>query len=414
MAEVQLSSVLIYLAVVVTAAKLGGEIFSRMRQLPVVGELIFGMLLGPFVAGQISTALFGCPMFINLDTSAGEIVSVFGNIGIIILIFLAGISIDIGEFKKAGKSAALIAFLGVVVSFIFGFIAAWVLGWGSNEAAFLGCILTATSVGITVRALMDIRKLHTPVGVAILEAAVIDDVFGIVILSVLSGISLGSLSIFGVSKTIALMAAFVVLVLILGFRFLPRLMRALEKFHVEEAVLAFAVVIMFMVSALAELVSLAAITGAFLAGLIMSRLPAARTLSAKISSMGYAIFIPVFFTEMGIRMNFGELAGIGLVAGIVVLVVAFFSKIVGCGAGARAGGFSWMDSLRVGVGMVPRAEVALVVAAIGVKAGVVQHALLSVTVLIVLVTSVVTPFLIKRLFRSTQKETQSEHVATVG
>ncbi|MEM2874565.1 MAG: cation:proton antiporter [Candidatus Hadarchaeales archaeon] len=404
MNEMELSSVLVYLAVVLLAAKLSGELFSRLGQPPVIGELISGMLLGPFVAGQISNALLGTSLFINMYSPAGQALSVFSNIGIILLLFLAGLSVDLDEFKSAGKVSSLIAGGGVLASFMFGFGVAWLAGWGSIEAAFLGAVLTATSVGITVRTLVDLGKLHTRVGTAILEAAVIDDVLGIMVLSILSGIVMGSLSIMGISETIILMAAFIVLVLVLGFRILPRLMRFIGKFQVEEMALALALVVVFVVSALAELVRLAAITGAFLAGIVMSKLPVARSLRDKVTSMGYALFIPIFFTEMGIRMDFGELAGVGLLAGAAIIAAAFLSKIVGCGGGALVGGFSGMDSLRVGVGMIPRAEVALVIAAIGVRSGVVAHGLLSMTVLIVLVTTLASPFLMVRAFRHASGE----------
>lgn len=397
--EVEISSVLIYLAVILLSARLGGELFSRLKQPPVVGELISGIMIGPFVAGQISNLILGHHLFINLDSPSGSVVNVFSDIGIILLLFLAGVSIDIDEFKKSGKVAIAVASSGVVVSFIFGFALAWFLGWGTIEAAFLGAVLTATSVGLTVRALVDIGKLHAPVGVAILEAAVIDDILGIMILSVLSGAALGSLSLFGVSRVVALMVIFIVLVLLFGLKILPGIMRFIGRFNIEEVILSLTIVIIFLVSALSELVSLAAITGAFLAGMVMSRLPVAKSLRAKITTIGYALFIPIFFTEMGVRMNFGELASIGILVGSVVIVMSFISKILGCGVGALIGGFSAGDSLRVGVGMVPRGEVALVIAAIGVKSGVVSHSLLSLTVLIVLATTVVAPLLIKYSFR---------------
>jgi Kef-type K+ transport system membrane component KefB len=407
MAAVELSTVLIYLSIVLFSARVGGEIFSRLGQPPVVGELIAGFALGPFVAGNISQMLFGSVLFINMDSPAGEMIAIFGDIGIILLLFLAGISIDVEEFRRWGKPATIIAAAGVVVSFILGYGTAWVLGWNAIEAAFFGAVLTATSVGLTTRCLIDVNRLHTPVGMAIMEAAVIDDILGIIVLSVLSGVAFGSLTVVGLSEIIALIVAFVVIVLVLGFRALPKIMRFFGRFQVDEALVSLTLVIVFFISAMAQLVSLAAITGAFLAGLVMSRLPVAGSIRSKVSGIGYGLFIPMFFTEMGISMNFSELAGIGVVAGVLILVSAFLSKIIGCGGGALAGGFSLMDSLRIGIGMIPRAEVALVIAAIGIRSGIVGHALLSVTVLIVLVTSLVTPFLIRYSFRPTAGEIRS-------
>lgn len=401
--DVVISTTLLYLAIFLVAAKLGGLFAEKFKQPGVSGELIAGIMIGPFVAGLISQQLFGVSYYINPDAPAGQFMSVLADIGIITLMFLAGLSIDVGELKKSGKSAALVAITGVVVAFVLGFGAATIFGWSPLEAAFAGGILVATSVGITVRTLMDVHRLHTRVGMTILGAAVIDDVLGIIILSVLSGLAYGGLSLLGLSENIFLMALFFILVIVIGFKVGPRIVTYVSRFRVEEITLSVALAMVFLIAALAEMVRVAAITGAFLAGLVISKAPVAGSLRAKVSTIGYGFLIPLFFVEMGVRTNLQALSGVGILA-LIFLGIAMFDKIVGCGLGALLGGFGAKDSVRVGVGMMPRAEVALVMAAIGVKAGVVGEALLSMTVMVVLVTSLVTPVLVKIAFRGAPQE----------
>ncbi len=402
--DIVISTTLLYLAIFLIAAKLGGLFAEKLKQPGVSGELIAGMMIGPFVAGLISQQLFGVSYYINPDAPAGQFMSVLADIGIITLMFLAGLSIDVGELKKSGKPAALVAATGVVVAFVLGFGAASIFGWSPLEAAFAGGILVATSVGITVRTLMDAHRLHTRVGMTILGAAVIDDVLGIIILSVLSGLAYGGLSLLGLSENLFLMALFFILVIMIGFKVGPRIVTYVSRFRVEEITLSVALAMVFLIAALAEMVSVAAITGAFLAGLVISKAPVAGSLRAKVSTIGYGFLIPLFFVEMGVRTDFGALAGVGGLLALVFLGIAMFDKIVGCGLGALLSGFGTKDSIRVGVGMMPRAEVALVMAAIGVKAGVVGDALLSMTVMIVLVTSLVTPVLVKIAFKGAPQE----------
>jgi Kef-type K+ transport system membrane component KefB len=401
--DVEISSALLYLAIFLIAAKLGGLFATKIRQSVVFGELIAGIVIGPSVAGWLSQQLFGVSYCINPSAPAGDFMSLLAEIGIITLMFLAGLSIDVGEFKRSGKPAAVVAITGVVAAFLLGFGAASIFGWSSIEAAFAGGILVATSVGITVRTLMEINWLRTRIGMTILGAAVIDDVLGIIILSVLSGLAYGAISILGLSETLGLMALFFVLVIVVGFKLGPRIITYVSRFGVEEITLSTALAMVFLVAAFAQTVNIAAITGAFLVGLILTKAPVAGSLRAKVSTVGYSLLIPLFFVEMGVRTDLQALGGVGMLA-LVFIGIAILSKIVGCGLGGLVSGFGIKDSLRIGVGMMPRAEVALVMAAIGVKSGVVGGALLSMTVMVVLVTSLITPILVKITFSEPQEE----------
>jgi len=398
---VEISSTLLYIAIILIAAKLGGFFAIRIGQLGVLGELVAGIMIGPSVAGWFSQRLFGTALFIDLSSEAGAFVDLFAQIGIIFLLFLAGLSIDLEEFKKSEKPASLVATTGVVTAFLLGFSVASVLNWTPLEAAFVGAILAATSVGITVRTLMDAHSLHTRVGMTILGAAVIDDVIAIVILSVLAGLAFGGLTFLGLAENIALIALFFFLVLLVGFKTVPRLLAFVGRLRVEEVTLSIALAMVFMIGALAEKMRVAAITGAFIAGLIMSRSPVAGSLRSKVSTIGYGLFIPIFFVVIGARTNLGALAGAGFLA-VALVIIAMFDKVVGCGAGALASGFGLKDSLRVGVGMMPRAEIALVIAAIGTSTGIVGAELLSMAVIVVLITSLITPPLVKFVFKGAQ------------
>jgi len=401
--------VLVYLAVFLIAAKIGGLLAARLRQPPVFGELLLGIVIGPSMAGWVSQQL-GFPPPINLTTAAGGFISILEELGIILLLFLAGLTIDVSELKAAGKPSLLVATTGVIAAFTLGFVVAHVCGWSNMQAAFVGAVLAATSVGISVRTLMDINKLHTKVGMTILSAAVIDDVMGIVILSILAGLAFGRVSFLGLAGDLVLIGAFFIVVLSVGFKVTPPLMAYVNKLPPEEMALSTALALVFLISMFAEKVKLASITGAFVAGVVMSKTPGAGTLKEKVSTIGYGLFIPLFFVEMGVRTNLGVLAKTSLLA-VALVGVAMFDKVVGCGAGALLGGFGRRDSLRVGVGMMPRAEVALVVASIGIKAGIVDPGLFSITVVIVLTTSLLTPVLVKSAFKDTwgrkgRKETQ--------
>jgi len=396
---VEISSVLVYLAVFLIAAKIGGLLAAKLRQPSVFGELLVGILIGPSVAGWILQQL-GFPPLIDPTTPAGDFISILADLGIILLLFLAGLSIDVGELKDAGKPSLIVATTGVLAAFTLGFGVAYLIGWSSLQAAFMGAVLAATSVGITVRTLMDINRLHTRVGMTILGAAVIDDVIGIVILSILVGFAYGGVSFLGLAENLGLIAVFFLVVIYIGFKVAPRMMTYVDKLPVEEMVLSTALALAFLVSALADKVRLAAITGAFVAGMVMSKAPVAGSLKDKISTIGYGLFIPIFFVEMGVRTSLQALGTASFLA-LAIVAVAMFDKIVGCGVGALLSGFSRNDSLRVGVGMMPRAEVALVVAAIGIKANIVDSTLFSITVMIVLVTSLITPLLVKYAFKGT-------------
>ncbi len=403
--EFEISSALIYLAIFLVTAKLGEILAAKLGQPGVFGDIIVGILIGPSVAGLLSQQLLGTSLYINPNTPAGQFMSVLGEIGIIILLFIVGLSVDVDEFKRSGKPASVVAASGIVVAFSLGFIAASIFGWTSLEAAFAGGVLVATSVGITVRVLIEIKSLHAPVGMTILGAAVIDDVFGIIILSVLAGLAYGNISLFGMAETLAFMGTFFIVVLFVGFRVVSHVLTYIGRFRGDEIVLSTTLAIVFFVAALAERVGVAALTAAFLVGLIVSKAPVAESIRMKASTVGYGFFIPLFFVEIGVKTELQVLGSVSILA-LAFLGIAVLVKIGGCGLGALLSGFGLKDSLRVGIGMMPRAEVALVIAAVGIKTGLVSQSLLPMTVMVVLVTSLITPLLVNLTFKGAHSENQ--------
>ncbi len=362
-------------------AKIGEEIAERVRMPPVMGELAAGIIIGPSILGIVSPS---------------EFTETLGNIGIIVLLFLAGLDTDISDLRKSGKASFLSAIGGVVFPMVLGFAAAILLGFPQRESIFVGAVLIATSVGITVRTLIDMKKLETDVGMTVLGAAVIDDVIGIVTLTVLG--SLTAFSLLGVFGIIGKTLLFFALSLYLGFKFMPWIMNRVQRLHSPEALLSFSLIFVLGISLIAENVGISMIVGAFFAGLILHRVGQKEMISEKMYSIGYSLFIPFFFVNIGVETNLGTVSNVWLLA-LTLTIIAVASKIMGSGLGAKLGGFSYGDSVRVGIGMIPRMEVALIIARTGLNKGVIGESVFSVTIILVIVTTLITPLLLKLAFK---------------
>jgi len=388
-----LALLLLHLSVILLSSRLAGEIFERLKQPAVIGEILVGLLLGPSLLGLLSTS---SPTF--------EIFESLSQLGIILLLFLAGLTVRVGEFRKAGRPGLIVAATGVITAFLLGFGVASIFGWTKIEAAFAGGVLMATSVGVTVRTLLELGKLHSQVGATILSAAVIDDVFGIAVLSVLGGVASASFSPSGLVLTCLLMGLFFLLAFA-ALRFMPSLLERLEHLRTEKATLSLSLSLALLFSVLAYKLGLAAITGAFFAGLAFSGWRGAGKLREEISSIGYGLLVPLFFVWCGVRADLHLVAGSWLA--FFFLAICIIDKLVGCGGGALLVGMDPRDALRVGVGMMPRMEVALILASIGVSSGAVRPQLLSMTVLVVVATSLLTPPFLKRVFQGPSKISES-------
>ncbi len=386
-------SFLLELAMIIFLAKAFGILSRRIGIPQVAGEIVAGLLLGPSVLGL---------------ATANDITEIFAEIGVIMLMFEAGLDTDIVKLKKSGLKSFVVACIGVLVPLIGGHLL-YGLFYGfaappSKEfytALFMGTILTATSVSITVAALSEMGKLTTDVGTTIIGAAVIDDVIGIVVLTLVVSGAGGQGNVGIVLCNIAL---FFVVTFIVGF-VVHKIMAWLEEKHPHTQRLPiYSLAFCFAMSYVAEqFFGIADITGAYAAGLVLCTIRNNSYVEKKIDISSYMLFGPVFFACIGLKT---DLSGINLsILGfsICFIIVALITKVIGCGIAARFCGYGWMDCLRIGTGMMTRGEVALVVAQKGLSEGVLTSAFFPAVILMIIVTSVATPILLKPLFSKVEE-----------
>lgn len=386
---------MLVLAIVVAGAKLTGYLVGLLGQPTVVGEIGFGLIMGPSVFD-----LMGSPLFLHAAATT-ETIKLLGEFGVILLMFIAGLETDLGAMRRVGMPALSSATGGVILPFLGGWGFGVLVGMPTNEAVFVGTILTATSVSISAQTLLELKKLRTKEGMTILGAAVIDDVMGILILSVVVAVFASG---GGATPPIWLVAVKMVAYFAVAVLLAPVvkwLLTWFSKLPIAQPVVAISLVLVLVYSWSAEyLGGVAAITGAYLLGILIGRTNFKHQLMEAMQVFGYGFFVSIFFADIGLRANLREAIGGPLLwVGIAIIVLAIFAKLVGAGLGARLLGFTNTQSLRVGAGMVSRGEVGLIVAAIGVERGVIPADLFSVMVLMVVVTTLVTPLFLRVAFR---------------
>lgn len=387
---------MLVLVVIVLGAKLAGWVMGRLNQPTVVGEIAFGLLLGPTMFN-----LLGQPLFTHA-AATGETVRMLAELGVVLLMFLAGLETDLVAMRRVGVPALSSAIGGVLLPFLGGWAIGVLVGLPVNEAIFIGTILTATSVSISAQTLLELRKLRTKEGMTILGAAVIDDVLGILMLSVV-------VALFATGGGPA-PALWLVVVKMVGY-FLSAVLLApvlkafltwFSKLPLNQPLTAGALIVVLLYSWSAEyLGGLAAITGAYLAGILLARTEFKSRLEDVTQVFTYGFFVSIFFVDIGLRANLREALGGPLVwLGLGIIAIAIVGKVVGSGVGAKLMGFTNHEALRVGTGMVSRGEVGLIVAAIGVERQVISQEIFALMVLMVVVTTLVTPVLLRASFRA--------------
>ncbi len=382
--------VLLWLIVILLGAKIGGEIFDRIKQPPVLGELIAGVIIGNVYY------LTGFDLFQPLGTDL--YIDIISRIGVIILLFEVGLESNLDEMLKVGWASFWVATVGVIAPFVLGYFVSLYFfpDESTNLHMFIGATLCATSVGITARVFKDLGKISSKEARIVLGAAVIDDVMGLVILSIVSGIILsGSISLFTVSYITIKAILFLAVGILVGIKIAPLIIKQATKMRVDGIKLVIALSIAFLFSYAASKIGLAPIVGAFAAGLILEEVyfagfKDAQKLDEIIKPIS-SFLVPVFFVLMGVQVKletFTNVKILGVAAGITV--AAFIGKQV-CGLVTGKG----INRFCVGVSMVPRGEVGLIFAAIGKQLGVINDAIFSAVVIMVIVTTLVTPPLIK-------------------
>ncbi|HEC76591.1 MAG TPA: cation:proton antiporter [Thermoplasmatales archaeon] len=371
---------LMEIGVALITAKLIGYLFERVRQPAVIGEILAGIVVGPFIAGKI----FGME-YLSPETEG------IASIGIILLLFISGLEMGIEEIKTAGKSGLLTSLFDVSIAFIFGYLVGHILGYDLITSIAIGNILVATSVGVTVRTLMEMNALHSKIGELILTVAVLDDIFGIIILS----ITLGK----GSPLSLLIKISLFLLIFLVSLLIITRLKDI--KIHIPRLILTFALSFVFIFSALANMLGLATITGAFFAGLVFSNFSYRRRINEITRQMGEIFFIPLFFVWVGASFDFYAIEDIGYLV-LFFIPMAIFGKIIGCSFGAKLSGFKAREAIAVGIGMIPRMEVALVVVATEISMGIfdekLSHQILASTILLVIITSFLSPVLLKAVY----------------
>lgn len=377
---------LLFVAIILLSTKIFSLLSQKVNMPQVVGALLVGVLLGPSCLNKLHETDF-------LTKSA--------EIGVIFLMFLAGLDTDFDDLKATGKSSVIIAFVGVLIPLGSGFLTYYLFFHGQRpdtmiflESAFVGIVLTATSVSITVETLREMGKLKGKMGTSILGAAIIDDILGIIALTVITSFTVPGVDIMVVLLKILL---FFVFIAVCGF-FVFRLFRKLEiVYGTKRRVAIYAVAFCLLLSYISEVYfGVADITGAYFAGLILCNVTETKSyIASKINITSYMFFTPIFFASIGIKTVITGMSQELILFTLALLIVAILSKIIGCGLGAKICGFSNMDSLAIGVGMISRGEVALIVAQKGEQAGLISPTLFPAIVLVVIVTTLITPILLK-------------------
>lgn len=369
--------------IVFGAAKLMAEIFERLKQPAIVGEILAGAIVGPSVLGWITP-----------NATLGSL----ADLGVMFLLFGVGLQVKASELMKVGATAALVATAGVVVPFLAGWaiLAAW--GAPSTEAIFVGASMVATSVGITASVLSSRGLLNEIASRIILAAAVIDDVLGLIVLAIVSSVSKGHISLLEIGLTAMLASAFTVIVAHWGTRTIGRVAPHVHsRLRAGEVQFNFAMVLLFALAALAMYTGVAAIIGAFLAGMALSESAThrVRDLARGVNEL----LAPFFFAGIGLHLDLSVFRSKPtLILSMVILGAAIVTKVIGCGLGA--GSLGWDNMLKVGLGMVPRGEVGMIVAQIGLAMAVIKPDIYAVVVFMAVASTILTPLLLTIAFRS--------------
>ncbi|MCL2148062.1 MAG: cation:proton antiporter [Methanomassiliicoccaceae archaeon] len=405
--------ILLMLVTLIVLARLASGVFSRFGVPGLIGEIVIGIVIANLAIGDWSfLGMLGVEMG-GAPSQGYEIVKLFAELGVIFLLFAVGLETKVKDLLSVGKAALLVATLGVLVPLMAGIALILAYDGNMNHALFLGAALVATSVGITARVIKDMKLIDTKEAKIIIGAAVIDDVLGMMVLAIVVGMTAsGGVSVSHIAMISAEALVFVVAVLAAALWVVPRLYRYFEERDknriagggrphpgVNKLVLAIAVCLGF--SFFADMIGLAAIIGAFLGGMLLAEYAWEWKLDEKIESIT-TLFISFFFLNVGMQVDLGSLTSASaLILAAVVILLAVATKYVGCNMGARLGDRSLSKGSRniIGFGMVPRGEVGIIIAAIGLASGVMTSELYGVVILMAVVTTIIAPPLLARAFR---------------
>lgn len=381
------SSFLLNLAIILIFTKIGGIICKRWGIPAVLGQVLMGVLLGPTVLGLVKSDLL-------LDE--------IGQLGVIFLMFLAGLDTEMESMKRLGKKALLVAVGGALLPFIGGTIVALVFNYNLHTAIFVGTILTATSISITVQTLLELGKLKTPEGNVILAAAVIDDIIGIILLAIV--VSFGNGSSTNILLLMGRIILFFILIYLVGQWVFPLLVGLHAKHNIREGRVTLAIAICLLFAWLADNMGLATIIGAYLMGIFVGQTNIKNLVTQRVQIIAYTFFIPIFFVGIGTGVNLRQIDLSVLLFALAITVTAIFTKMVGSMCGALLGKFDLKSSLRIGVGMIARGEVGLVVTSLGVRMGIIGNEVFSAVLILIIVAIIITPVLLPMVFKEPEEQ----------
>ncbi len=387
---------LIALVIVIFAAKMGGYISTRFRQPSVLGELLVGLILGP----TILNILFSWPLFHEPELLK-EALTLMAELGVIMLMFLAGLELHLPELLRSGKVSAFSGILGVLVPLGTGYGTAVLFGVQSTEALFIALTLSATSVSISAQTLMELGVLRTRVGLGLLGSAVFDDILVILLLSVSFVLVSGGVSegLGGVAVTVLGMVAYLIAAILVGLFLLPRLAIWVERLPISQGIVAFTLIVILFFAWAAEVIGgMAAITGAFLVGLFLARTPFKERIERGVSTMAYGFFVPIFFVNIGLTVNMRAVGDNAILFAVAITIVAVVSKIIGSGLGGLLSGFKRREAMQLGIGMVSRGEVGLIVATFALSEGLLSVGNYSIVVFMIIVATLITPPMLRAAF----------------
>ena len=380
---------LLDLALILLSTKVLSLVTKRFKLPQVVGSLLAGLILGPAVLNIIHETDF---------------IKQLAEVGVIVLLFNAGLESNLSEFKKSGKTSFIVAVMGVMIPLIGGTILAYCINHGKVENVsvfvqniFIGSVLTATSVSITVETLRELGKVSTSVGNIIVGAAIIDDVLGMLVLTIITSLAGSSVS---VIKVIVKIVGFFIFSIIVGIITYKLFNKWVDKYDIDKrrfVIVSFVICLLLSFSA-EEFFGVADITGAYIAGLVLSSNKETIYITKRFETLSYILLSPVFFASVGLNVKLPDLNGEIVIITIALIVVAILTKIIGCGLGAKLCGYNNMESIQIGSGMVTRGEVTLISASKGLALGLMSSYFLTPVILMVVFTSIFTPILLKIVF----------------
>ena len=376
------SHILLALFVMLAAAKLMAEIFERLNQPAVVGEILAGVVIGPSLLGWVAPS---------------EIITILAEIGVIFLLFTVGLETKPQAIFQVGKRALMVGVLGVILPFVAGYFIAVAWDGSFAEAMFIGAAMVATSVGITARVLGSMGLLDTETSRIILGAAVIDDILGLIILSLVSAVSQGSVSYAGLAKTAAAAVVFTVFVALVGSKIITGIAPAIERLRLSKPFFNLGLLLCLGLSVASIYVGVAAIIGAFLAGMALAEATEDNKNMHRLTSGITEFLVPFFLVNIGMQLELAVFRDMSVVVlAIIITIAAVLTKFVGCALGAW--GMTRREMGQVGVGMIPRGEVGIVVAQIGLGLGVISGHFFASVLFMAVATTLIAPPLIKLLY----------------